>query len=128
MYFPDSLLLYKCRDHSDKFLVIDIDPYGSAAPFFDASVQALADGGLLMITCTDVAILCGNASETCFAKYGSMSLRTESCHEMVSLVDPYLNESYLIFLIFSTGTSYCLACSKFLSSPLWKIYRAFVIC
>ena len=76
------LLLYKCRDHSDKFLVIDIDPYGSAAPFFDASVQALADGGLLMITCTDVAILCGNASETCFAKYGSMSLRTESCHEM----------------------------------------------
>lgn len=34
-----------------------------------------------MVTCTDMAILCGNHSETCFAKYGSISLKMEACHE-----------------------------------------------
>ncbi|XP_074595229.1 tRNA methyltransferase 1 [Brevipalpus obovatus] len=77
-----SLLLYKSTSHNDRFFVIDIDPYGSAAPFIDSAVQAICDGGLLMVTCTDVAILCGNAGETCFAKYGAMSLRLVSCHEM----------------------------------------------
>lgn len=73
----------KRREHWQKYLIIDIDPYGTASPFIDSSVQAICDGGLLMATCTDVAILCGNASESCFAKYGSMSLRADSCHEMV---------------------------------------------
>ena len=37
---------------------------------------------MLCITCTDTAVLCGNAGETCFAKYGSLSLRAKFCHEM----------------------------------------------
>lgn len=36
-----------------------------------------------MVTCTDMAVLCGNGSETCYAKYGSVSLKTKCCHEMV---------------------------------------------
>ena len=38
--------------HTDHRLyqVIDLDPYGTAAPFLDAAVQALADGGMLCIT------------------------------------------------------------------------------
>ena len=39
--------------------VIDLDPYGSAAPFLDGAVQAVAHGGLLNITCTDMAALGG---------------------------------------------------------------------
>ncbi len=46
-----------------KFDVVDLDPYGSAAPFIDAAVQAVADGGLLCVTCTDLAILNGNHPE-----------------------------------------------------------------
>ena len=34
-------------------------PYGTAAPFLDAAVQSIADGGLLAVTCTDLAVLCG---------------------------------------------------------------------
>ena len=30
--------------------VIDLDPYGTAAPFIDAAVQSIADGGLLCVT------------------------------------------------------------------------------
>lgn len=65
----------------DKFHVIDIDPFGSGAQFFDAAVYGIAQGGLLMVTCTDTAVLCGNAGESCFARYGSMPMRADFCHE-----------------------------------------------
>jgi tRNA (guanine26-N2/guanine27-N2)-dimethyltransferase len=77
-----SMLMYNHRKTEEQFDVIDLDPYGSAAPFLDSAVQAVADGGLLCITCTDSAVLCGNHSEVCFAKYGSVALRNKYCHEM----------------------------------------------
>lgn len=77
-----SMIMYQHKDIAKRFDVIDIDPYGSAAQFMDAAVQSVCDGGLLCITCTDAAVLCGNASEACHAKYGSMSLRAKYCHEM----------------------------------------------
>ena len=77
-----SLLMYQNRKAKDRFNVIDLDPYGSATQFLDAAVQSIHNGGLLCVTCTDVAILCGNAPETCHAKYGSMPLRASYSHEM----------------------------------------------
>ncbi|XP_040580173.1 tRNA (guanine(26)-N(2))-dimethyltransferase isoform X1 [Lepeophtheirus salmonis] len=65
-----------------KFDVVDLDPYGSPTPFLDSAVQCLSDGGLLCVTCTDMAVLCGNAADSCRAKYGSISLRSKGCHEM----------------------------------------------
>ena len=76
-----AMLMYANRKIKDRFLVVDVDPYGSCADFIDSAVQSVADGGLLMVTCTDMAILCGNHSETAFAKYGGSSLRLVSCHE-----------------------------------------------
>ena len=61
--------------------VVDVDPYGSAAPFMDAAVQALAEGGLLCLTCTDLAVLSGNYPEVCFAKYGAMPTKARHMHE-----------------------------------------------
>jgi tRNA (guanine26-N2/guanine27-N2)-dimethyltransferase len=59
-----SLVMYKSREPAaERFDVVDLDPYGSAAPFLDAAVQAVQDGGLLAVTCTDLAVLCGNHSE-----------------------------------------------------------------
>ncbi|KRY40166.1 tRNA (guanine(26)-N(2))-dimethyltransferase [Trichinella spiralis] len=75
-------VMYEHRSRLKRFHVIDLDPYGCASQFLDSAVQAIADGGLLMITCTDVAVLCGNTPESCFAKYGSMSLRAKCCHEL----------------------------------------------
>ncbi len=40
--------------------------------------------GLLCVTCTDMSVLCGTNSESCHSKYGSVSLKTKYCHEMVS--------------------------------------------
>ena len=52
-----------------QFDVVDLDPYGSAAPFMDAAVQSVASGGLLAITCTDMAALGGSHPETCYGRY-----------------------------------------------------------
>lgn len=43
--------------------------------------------GLLCVTCTDMAVMAGNSGETCYSKYGAMSLKGKFCHEMVS-ADP----------------------------------------
>ena len=77
-----AMLMYASRNRSDRFDVVDLDPYGSPAPFLDSAVQCVSEGGLLCVTCTDMAVLCGNAAETCQAKYGSVSLRAPYCHEM----------------------------------------------
>jgi tRNA (guanine26-N2/guanine27-N2)-dimethyltransferase len=54
--------------------VIDLDPYGSAAPFLDAAVQAVTNGGMLAITCTDMAALGGSHADTCYGRYCSMTI------------------------------------------------------
>ena len=77
--------MYKHRHPpSKRFDAIDLDPYGSASVFLDSAVQAVSDGGILLVTCTDMGVLCGNHSEACFGKYGSTSLKGKFCHEMVS--------------------------------------------
>ncbi|XP_028717634.1 tRNA (guanine(26)-N(2))-dimethyltransferase isoform X1 [Peromyscus leucopus] len=76
------MLMYQHQKASERFDVIDLDPYGSPAPFLDAAVQAVSDGGLLCVTCTDMAVLAGNSGETCYSKYGAMALKSRACHEM----------------------------------------------
>ncbi|KAK4519593.1 uncharacterized protein ATC70_009830 [Mucor velutinosus] len=76
-------VMYDCVGTDNKFDVIDLDPYGSAAPFVDGAVQAVSEGGLLCVTCTDLAILAGSMHpETCFGKYGGMPLKNMFPHEM----------------------------------------------
>uniref|UniRef100_A0A7N8Y7L5 tRNA (guanine(26)-N(2))-dimethyltransferase n=1 Tax=Mastacembelus armatus TaxID=205130 RepID=A0A7N8Y7L5_9TELE len=77
-----SMLMYEMRGKKERYDVIDLDPYGSPASFLDAAVQAVSDGGLLCITCTDMAVMAGNSGETCYSKYGSVSIKAKYCHEM----------------------------------------------
>lgn len=58
-----------------------LDPYGNPTKFLDGAVQSISDGGLLLCTATDMAILAGNTPESCYAKYGSIPLKTKACHE-----------------------------------------------
>lgn len=62
--------------------IIDLDPYGSAAPFIEPALRAITDGGLLAVTCTDLAVLCGNSPETCYMRYGATPLKGACMHEM----------------------------------------------
>jgi tRNA (guanine26-N2/guanine27-N2)-dimethyltransferase len=55
--------------------VIDLDPYGSASPFLDAAVQSVKSGGLLAVTCTDMAALGGSHPETCYGRYAAFPVQ-----------------------------------------------------
>ncbi|KAJ1161033.1 hypothetical protein NDU88_001521 [Pleurodeles waltl] len=76
------MLMYRHRETKERFDVIDLDPYGSPSVFLDAAVQAVNEGGLLCVTCTDMAVMAGNSGETCYSKYGAMSIKAKFCHEM----------------------------------------------
>jgi tRNA (guanine26-N2/guanine27-N2)-dimethyltransferase len=69
---------------SEKYDIIDLDPYGSAAPFLDAAVQAVRDdGGLLCVTCTDAGVWASNGyPEKCFSLYGGVPVKGWYSHEV----------------------------------------------
>ena len=70
---PDSPGLYH---------VIDLDPYGTAAPFLDAALQALVDGGLLCVTCTDSGVFASlGYLEKTYSQYGGLPLKGAHAHE-----------------------------------------------
>ncbi|CAE6534161.1 unnamed protein product [Rhizoctonia solani] len=76
-------LLYHHRADQHRVEVVDLDPYGTAAPFIDGAVQAVADGGLLCVTCTDMAVLASNNyPEKCYANYGGVPVKAEFSHEV----------------------------------------------
>lgn len=77
--------------------------HGSAAPFLDAAVQSVANNGMLMVTCTDMATLSGPnqdvraavlsssspcgvrsraATQACFGRYGCVGIRGVYHHEL----------------------------------------------
>eukprot|EP01080_Neovahlkampfia_damariscottae_P004843 gene4843-8428_t len=70
--------------HKNKksFDVIDLDPYGSASFLLESALQSIKNGGLMCVTCTDMAVLAGKNMSACFAKYGSVPFKSKSCHEM----------------------------------------------
>ncbi|KAB8338892.1 hypothetical protein FH972_021834 [Carpinus fangiana] len=69
-------------DNGGKYDVIDLDPYGTAAPFLDAALHALNDGGLLCVTCTDAGVWASNGyPEKAFALYGGTPLKGFHSHE-----------------------------------------------
>ena len=75
-------LLRSDPNYVHRFDVIDLDPYGTAVPFFDAAFQALADGGLLCVTCTDAGVFASvGYSEKTYDLYGGMPLKGAHSHE-----------------------------------------------
>lgn len=68
---------------TEKYDVIDLDPYGTAAVFLDAAVQAVRDdGGLLCVTCTDAGVWASNGyPEKAFALYGGIPMKGNHSHE-----------------------------------------------
>lgn len=66
-----------------KYDVIDLDPYGTAGPFLDSAVQAVTDGGLLCVTCTDAGVWASNGyPEKAYALYGGVPIKGPHSHEV----------------------------------------------
>ncbi|OXU20229.1 hypothetical protein TSAR_006152 [Trichomalopsis sarcophagae] len=78
----DDATMVMYQNRKTKFDAVDLDPYGCPTIFLDGAVQCIKDNGLLLVTATDMAVLAGNSPETCYVKYGAVSLKSKSCHEM----------------------------------------------
>jgi len=77
-----NLVLSRYAAPRRRFDYVDIDPFGSPVPYLDSALRAVRNNGLLALTATDMAPLCGVHPKACLRKYGGKPLRTEYCHEL----------------------------------------------
>lgn len=61
--------LMKGDDSEERFGIVDLDPFGTPARHVDCVLRAALDGGLVSITATDTAVLCGVYPEVCLRRY-----------------------------------------------------------
>jgi len=62
--------------------IVDIDPFGSPAAFFDCGIRATMHGGIFSSAATDLQVLNGLFQEACKRKYGGVPVRVEYGNEM----------------------------------------------
>jgi tRNA (guanine26-N2/guanine27-N2)-dimethyltransferase len=79
----DANCVLSCHASPKKrFDIVDVDPFGTPAPYLGSAIRAIRNNGLLASTATDLAPLCGVHVKACVRKYGGRTLRTEYCHEL----------------------------------------------
>lgn len=76
----NSYLFSRFR-RSEKFDFVDIDPFGTPAPYMQAGLTAVSDGGILSFTATDTAVLCGVHPRVSLRRYGSATINNSFHHE-----------------------------------------------
>ena len=62
--------------------IVDIDPFGSPAAFFDCGIRATMHGGILSTAATDLQVLNGLFQGACRRKYGGVPVRAEYGNEI----------------------------------------------
>jgi len=72
----EELLLKK------KYDGIDIDPFGTPVPYIEAALKGLNNNGILGISATDTAVLCGAKPPICLKRYGAMSMKRVAAKEI----------------------------------------------
>jgi tRNA (guanine26-N2/guanine27-N2)-dimethyltransferase len=68
--------------HEKVWHVVDIDPFGSPAPFLDGATRAVRHNGLLGLTATDTTALAGVFPKVCERRYHATPLHGELGHEV----------------------------------------------
>jgi len=77
-----NLVLNTHSGPDNRFDIVDLDPFGSPAPFLDSAVRAASNNALIALTATDMPALCGVRPKAALRRYGGRPLRTEYCHEV----------------------------------------------
>jgi len=65
----------------ERFDYVDVDPFGTPVRQLQAGLSATSDGGILSITATDTAVLCGVYPRISKRRYGGASLKNHFGHE-----------------------------------------------
>ncbi|MFW9792658.1 MAG: RsmD family RNA methyltransferase [Candidatus Thorarchaeota archaeon] len=79
----DAKLLLLTESRDKRFDFVDVDPFGTPAPYLNAAIQSLnPKGALLAVTATDMPVLCGVYPRVALRRYGGFSIRAPSTHEI----------------------------------------------
>jgi tRNA (guanine26-N2/guanine27-N2)-dimethyltransferase len=70
------------RKEGNLFDIIDIDPFGTPSPYLEDATKTIRKEGLISMTATDTAVLCGLHPHVALRKYYGLSVHTEYCHEV----------------------------------------------
>lgn len=70
------------RKEGNLFDIIDIDPFGTPSPYLEDATKTIRKEGLISMTATDTAVLCGLHPHVALRKYYGLSIHTEYCHEV----------------------------------------------
>lgn len=110
----------KNKSRGRRYNVIDLDPYGTAAPFLDAAVNAVRDdGGLLCVTCTDSGVWASNGyPEKAFSLYGGVPIKGFYSHEV--------GLRLILHAVATSAARYGLAIEPLLSLSIDYYVRIFV--
>jgi tRNA (guanine26-N2/guanine27-N2)-dimethyltransferase len=65
----------------EKFDYVDLDPFGSPVRQLQGAISSASDGGIVSVTATDTAVLCGVYPRVSFRRYGAPSLKNHFGHE-----------------------------------------------
>ncbi|HEY7109159.1 MAG TPA: tRNA (guanine(10)-N(2))-dimethyltransferase [Nitrososphaeraceae archaeon] len=113
-----SFLLSNQNHERKRYDIVDLDPFGSPSPYIDCVLRAVKNGGLLSVTATDTAVLCGVYPHVCFRKYLGYPINNE-----------YANETgirLLISLIAFTASRFDLAINPLFSHTNLHFMRTYL--
>jgi tRNA (guanine26-N2/guanine27-N2)-dimethyltransferase len=65
----------------ERFDAVDVDPFGTPAPYVQGALSAAAEGAVVSLTATDTATLCGVYPSVAFRRYGAHVVKSEFAHE-----------------------------------------------
>jgi tRNA (guanine26-N2/guanine27-N2)-dimethyltransferase len=65
----------------ERFSIVDLDPFGSPSAYIDCLLRSVNKGGLVSITATDTAVLCGVHPQVCMRKYYGKPLNNHYARE-----------------------------------------------
>jgi tRNA (guanine26-N2/guanine27-N2)-dimethyltransferase len=80
--YDANFLLFRFSSRGMLFDYVDVDPFGSPSFFVQAAVETLKEDGILSITATDTAVLCGPQRKVAERRYLSKSLKCSFSHEL----------------------------------------------
>ncbi len=79
--FDAHRVFFECYSHRDYYDLVDVDCFGTAAPYLSTMLWATKIGGLMYLTSTDGRTLTGHLPENSLAAYGAIARSHPAAHE-----------------------------------------------
>lgn len=80
-FSTEEVIGFLTKHAKKRFAVVDLDPFGSPSAYVDCLLRSVNNGGMVSITATDTAVLCGVHPRVCMRKYYGRPLNNHYARE-----------------------------------------------